>query len=265
MNPPFFQIIFRACDVVNAVNKSPRPFDLDKRTLIKICFKSLYQSLQGLPHDIYILGDKLSDDLLHFFEGYPVTVTNGNYGNDESIRQSLIKAVTYPDDHWIYFCEDDYLHRPETFQYISNFIHNKASIIPPANKKKRFFEKESFDPSAANLYFFPADYPDRYWPQDREPFYIFQSPDCHWRQVANITYTVMLQAGVIKKYRKVFETSATGANDGYLSDMLFRKKHYGNENLCLSPLPGLTSHMHTNTLTPLINWGKLVEKYKKEL
>ncbi|HZH64515.1 MAG TPA: hypothetical protein VEY10_06435 [Flavisolibacter sp.] len=263
MASPFFQVIFRTCDVVNSVHNTPRPFALDKKTLIKICFKSLYDSLQGLPHGILVLGDKLSDEMLSFFSRYPVTLTNGNYGNDESIRQSVEKAVQYPDDYWVYFCEDDYLHRPETFRYISNFIENRETIIPEG--KKRFFDKTNYHISKANLVFHPPDYPDRYWPQDREPFYIFHSQDCHWRQIANITFTFMLQVKVIKKYKKVFDVSSTKANDGYLSKTLFRKKYFGNDNLCLSPLPGLSCHMHEGVLTPLVNWEAIVNKYRGDL
>jgi len=216
-----------------------------------------------MPHQIIVLGDKLSEEMQAFFSEYPVTLQMGDYGNDESIRRSVNIALECPDDHWVYFCEDDYLHRPETFQYISNFIQNKGSIIPEG--KKEWFKKSNYHLSKANLVFHPPDYPDRYAPQDREPFYIFHSEDCHWRQVANVTFTFMLQARVIKNYKKVFQASATGANDGYLSKRLFRKRYHGKDNLCLSPLPGLSCHMHEGVLTPLIDWQAIVNSYLAEL
>ncbi len=258
MNKPFFHIIYRACDVVNAVNKSPRPYNLDKKSLIKICFKSLYDALQYVPHKITILGDKLSNEMIEFFSQYPITVTNGNYGNDESIRQCFKKATDLKDDEWIYFCEDDYLHHPKTFSYISNLIIEKQTVI--SINKKFFFWQNNI--RINDLVIFPSDYPDRYLANDREPFYIFHSSDCHWRQVANITFTILLQAKTVKKNLKIFNKASNKANDGYLSKKLFRKNFFTTKCLCLSPLPGLTSHLHIDTITPLVDWDSTIKKYQ---
>ena len=251
---PYFHIIFRACDVVQAVNKSPRPFNLDKQELIKICFRSLHESVKHVPH---ILGDKLSSKLMDFFSGYDVKLSNGSYGNDESIRQSIKLALTLPDDDWVYLCEDDYLHRPETFSFISRLIAEKETMKVPV--RKRWSSKVTY--INPDLVIFPPDYPDRYLPHDLEQFYIFHSSDCHWRQVANTTFTLMLQVKVIKKYRHVFEKSSIGANDGYLSNTLFAQKEFKDRCLCLSPLAGLSTHMHADTITPLVDWKHLVDLY----
>ena len=80
--PQKYTIIFRACDSVNAVNKNPRPFNLSKSELIKICFLSLIDSLQGIDHRIIVLGDKLSEDMINFFKSYKLDLILGSYGND---------------------------------------------------------------------------------------------------------------------------------------------------------------------------------------
>ena len=67
MNTPHYLIIFRTCDVVQSVHNAPRPFGLDKRELIKMCFLSLYEAVQGYHYTIHILADKLSDELTAFF------------------------------------------------------------------------------------------------------------------------------------------------------------------------------------------------------
>ena len=124
-------IIFRTCDVVNAVNNSPRPFGLDKKNLIKVCFKSLYYSAQAIPHTITVLGDKLSSEMVDFFKDYNVNFSNGSYGNDESIRQCLNIAIGLPENEWVYFCEDDYLHQPDAFRIIANLIAEKETHTTP--------------------------------------------------------------------------------------------------------------------------------------
>ena len=81
MSDPIFHVIFRTCDAVKAL-RGDRPFGLDKRTLIKICFLSLTEALGRYPHTIHILGDKLSPELVAFFASFAgkderITVTNG--------------------------------------------------------------------------------------------------------------------------------------------------------------------------------------------
>jgi hypothetical protein len=246
-------IIFRTCDVVNAVNNAPRPFGLDKKTLIKVCFKSMYHAAKATDNKIIILGDKLSDEMVEFFSHYPVTFSNGNYGNDESIRQTLKIADTLPDDEWIYFCEDDYLHHPDTFKFTANLITQKANILqlPEAG----MFRGNKIN-TVHEIAIFPPDYPDRYLPKYMKRQFIFHTTDCHWRQVEHTTFTLFMQANTVKKYLPVFAKASIGANDSYLSKTLFTDKV-----LCLSPLPGLSTHMHVDTMTPLVDWEKIKDHY----
>jgi hypothetical protein len=257
MKQPVINVIFRACDVVNAVNKQPRPFDLDKFSLIKLCFKSLYHSIQDVTHTITVLGDKLSPDMMAFFSGYNVQLSNGSYGNDASIRATVEKALLFDDDEWVYFCEDDYLHRPETFRFIAGLLINKENIRPRKRKWGLFSSSIYF--SHPGLVVFPSDYPDRYELKDRDQHFIFHTEDCHWRQVANTTFTFLMQVKDIKKYKKILLKASVGANDGYLSKKLFGKNNFIGRSLCVSPIPSLTAHMHINTLPPLIDWRAVAD------
>lgn len=93
MSHPNIHVIFRACNMVTAVNKCPRPYDLYKTTLVKVCFRSLYDALQPVPHTITVLGDNLSPGLMDFFSQYNIALSNNVFGNDESIRQSVKKGA----------------------------------------------------------------------------------------------------------------------------------------------------------------------------
>lgn len=259
MTKPTYHIIFRACDVVNAVNNNPRPFDLDKASLIKVCFRSLYDSVQAVPHKIYVLGDKLSDSMMDFFSGYNVELSNGSYGNDESIRQTIKKALQLPQDDWVYFCEDDYLHRKETFEYINNFILQREQAM---EYKARLHSLASLiDVGSKDLVIHPCDYPDRYLGKYRRQSFIFHSSDCHWRQITDTTFTFLMKGSSVHKYKRILEKSSVGANDRYLSKTLYGKVLIGNRALCVSPMPGLTSHMHRDTMSPIIDWKSIVDTY----
>ncbi|MEI9807507.1 MAG: hypothetical protein WDO16_06250 [Bacteroidota bacterium] len=257
MKQPVINVIFRACDVVSAVNKQPRPFDLDKPSLIKLCFKSLYHSIQEVPHTITVLGDKLSEGMIDFFSGYNVHVSNGNYGNDASIRATIEKAVLFPDDEWIYFCEDDYLHRPETFCFIAELLAKKEDIHP--GKRKWGFLSSVFYFSNPSLVVFPSDYPDRYQVKYRDQHFIFHTENCHWRQVTNTTFTFLMQVKDVKRYKPILLKASVKANDAYLSKKIFGKNNFTGKSLCVSPIPSLTAHMHINTLPPLIDWKSVAE------
>lgn len=263
MNSPVIHVIFRACDLVNAVNKQPRPFNYSKAELIKICFKSLYAAVQCVPHTITVLGDKLSDEMINFFTAYDVTFSNGNYGNDESIRQSLYAALKLENDNdWVYFCEDDYLHRAETFLYIANLIVEQANIYPGKRRLGLLSSVLYFRKPGIAIH--PTDYPDRYWPKDRTQHFIFHTSDCHWRQVANTTFTFLMQVKDIKKHKAKILRASRNANDAYLSKVLYGKNHFIGKLLCVSPLPGLAAHMHINTMPPLVNWKEIADKFSEK-
>lgn len=70
------------------------------------------------------------------------------------------------------------------------------------------------------LVIFPPDYHDHYLSKDRAPSFIFPSPDCHWRQVVNTTFTLLLQVKTLKRHLHIFEKASKGANDTYLSKAL---------------------------------------------
>lgn len=256
----YLNIIFRTCDSIQSLHSVPRPFGLDKKQLIKACFKSLVTALGPIPHSITVLGDKLSADMSSFFLDYRVKMVEGNFGNDLSIKKSIDLACGFPKDEWVYFCEDDYLHRKETFVYIKNFIENWAAIIPPPSLWK-LFRAGNREVARTDVVIFPTDYPDRYQADRRKRSYIFVSSDCHWRQVTSTTFTFMAPASFIKKNRSVFDKASHNADDGLFSRALFGKKRFYNKALCLSPIPSLTAHMHTGVLPALIDWEPITKEY----
>lgn len=266
MNQPVsYTIIFRACDKIVAVNNNPRPFGLSKTDLVKICFLSLYKALNGFPHRIIVLGDSLSDTLISFFSKYPVELHQGTFGNDNSIRKALDIAHSIPDDQWVYLCEDDYLHTPNSFRKITTFIQEAPLLC--RGGFKLYNPSSWIDLLSKDLFVFPADYPDRYVAKFRKHSLLLVSSDSHWRQVSHITFTFLTKSSTLKKYSTLLYRCSKGANDRKLSRKLFGRFAYGwlSPAICFSPLPGLSSHMHRDTMTPLVNWENLVKSYQQEI
>jgi hypothetical protein len=265
-------IIYRACDVVNAVNKDPRPFGFDKTTLVKICFKSLYNSIQGYNYKLIVLGDKLSAELRAFFLRFDVEIIEGDYGNDNSIREAFTIAQKFDENEWVYFCEDDYLHTPDFFKKSITLVKENGSIKPGKIQFKIRLRKQYlnlitiprfFTPPAIVIH--PCDYPDRYTEKGLLKSFIFTTSDSHWRQVPSTTFTFMIKCSDLKKHYKKCMRAAHRANDQYLSAKLYGKTFFFNKLLCLSPVPSLASHMHVSTLSPMMEHNKLVEDIKKEI
>jgi len=255
---PTYHIIFRTCDLVHSLHNTPRPFGLDKRTLIKVCFKSLYDAVKDYPHKITILGDRLSEEMQDFFRQYPVTLLNEELGNDKSLRRQIELALEAPEDDWVYLVEDDYLHQPQTFLWIDDLISNHEKYISTKRLARQLrFIKIRLDNRPLIIH--TPDYPDRYKPKYLRFSLIFLSKYCHWRQVTNTTFTFMMQGKTLHKYKDILLRYSIGADDGYLSRKLFAGLRLGGKALCISPIPGLSTHMHSEVMSPLVDWEKIIK------
>jgi len=257
-----YRVIFRACDVVVAFNRKPRPFGLDKRTLVKLCFASLVEDLQGVPAQIHVIGDRLSDDLLGFFASYGVSVSNQELDNFRSLAEAFRIALSADDDEWIYFCEDDYLHAPGWVSRLDDLLENSREYLEykpkPRWRRLRVDELER-KPLCVHL----PDYPDLYKAKYRRSSFLFRSKHCHWRQVTTTTGSFIARADFLRSKRAALERFAATTNDREMSRALYGDWSFrGGRALCLSPIPGLATHMHEGTMSVGGDWEKLVERYR---
>jgi hypothetical protein len=68
----------------------------------------------------------------------------------------------------------------------------------------------------------------------------------------------MMHGKTVRKYKEILLRSSIGADDGYLSRKLFAGLRFGGKALCVSPIPGLSTHMHSEVMTPLVDWEKVI-------
>tara|TARA_B110000008_G_scaffold262094_1_gene284028 strand:- start:7 stop:825 length:819 start_codon:yes stop_codon:yes gene_type:complete len=262
-----YQIVFRACDKIESVHKDKRPFGLSKFETIKISFYSLYSSLQDFSYQFNIVGDDLSKELQDFFGQFnDVIVDNCMLGSPaKSLQKQIDLALDLPNDDWVYLCEDDYLHLPTTFKYISEFIENKEEYLQTSPKKKNYMNKIIGDLSKIPLIIYTADYPDRYEPPWKRLSFIFLSKYCHWRQISNTTHTILLKSSSIKKFKKHIKKSSIGPSDSILSKKIYGRIFFKNKALCVSPIKGLATHMTEGVMTPQVDWQIICEKNIEEM
>jgi hypothetical protein len=224
-----------------------------------------------LPHTFNIIGDCLSPEMIDFFNKFPdVKILNGTspagsektLGRDWSIYSSLECALQFPEDDWIYFCEDDYLHLPQAFTYIDDFIANKKAIMQYKVTSKDRLPLVVGKLDTKPLVIFPADYPDRYDEKYKRFSLIFLSKYCHWRQIDSTTHTFLTQVKTIKQFLGVIKKSVKPFRDKYLAKKFYGRFFVKKRALCVSPLLGLTTHMHSDVMSPFVNWEEACQHYK---
>lgn len=161
-----------------------------------------------------------------------INVDKINYSSNEmSLAATLDHAMGIPETDYIYFVEDDYLH--------------KSGAI---NALLKGFEFNSL----VTLY----DHPDRYTRTDdvdygRTQVFIDNSNNCYWRTAESTTCTwAVTQDLFIYRVHKL-------ANRYLLKDReLFRALYKENTKL-LSPMSGFSTHCHEPFLSPFVDWSNI--------
>ena len=262
-----YKILFRACDKIESVHNAERPFNLSKQQIIKLSFYSIYKSISGYDFNITIIGDELSKHMLNFFEDFKgVNVLNDKLGSAaKSLQKQINIALETPDNEWVYLCEDDYVHSENAFELITEFITNKKQYLKTSGKKKNFVNRFIGDLSNIPLIIHPPDYPDRYEPQWKRFSFVFLSKYCHWRQITNTTHSILLMSNTVRQFEKYINESAILPSDSQLSEKVYGRLWFKNKALCVSPIPGLSTHMTKGVMTPFADWESVCEKYINEM
>jgi glycosyltransferase involved in cell wall biosynthesis len=256
-----YRVVFRVCEIVEAVNKLPRPWGLDKRRTILLTFNSLLASLERaeLDYEIHVIEDGISDELRALLAPKVQAIhATDERGVPASLAKSYEVALEFADEDWVYFCEDDYLHRAECMLYIDELLRSTTAYLQPYDK--------------GQLYIHPCDYPDRYMRPDRytgtvdDRYLVFCSGHCHWREVPSATYTWLMRVGVLREQRALFDENIAhharfGTGDQYMGETLFKRA----DALCLSPLPSLSTHLHEAVMSPLGDWRAVAAPFDSAL
>jgi hypothetical protein len=229
-------IYFRACEKQETISYVKRFKDTSKTTILKKCWLSLQESVNETDH-IIVIHDDVSEDTLIWLENTAMTDVSfiAVPKHDWSYHQHTVtlvetlraKCIEFPAElHYI--VEDDYLHTPNAIRVMQDTL--------------------ALWPNFAVSY----DYPDRY--TTPVPSYIILGKDRHWRTINSCTMTL---AAIGKRWLDVMpelEKYAPTSNDKVFEEIF-------KQIPCLSPMPGLSSHMTDHHLTPLVDWNNIWESY----
>ena len=215
----------------NSVNKQrPEWFDREK------IFDTLMSTIDNRVN-YTALFDKGSGNIKdHFLSKKKVNIIEINAGSEAKSFLSVLNYVNkqnYNDEDIIYFIEDDYLHRSGWVDILIEGV-------------------EMIGADYYTLY----DHPDKYYLPMYETLQskIIATPLTHWRTTPSTTCTFACKFATLKKY---FDVHIKFCSGQYTKDHdMFTNLWQQGSNL-ISCIPGYSTHVESNMLSPLINWNKI--------
>ncbi len=227
-------------DTLSYVDRWPK--DVDKVTILKKSWASLQKSIT--PEDtILLFEDQCPQELIDWFEKTSNTFNIEIYNVPKHEPLDYIHyfmlldkldelTKSFPDEvHYI--ANDDYI-------YTTTAIKVLASIF--ADGWKGFAV--------------PFDYPDRYsldkqmTPLTSKLCEVFIGSSGHWRTVISCPGITSTLGSTWQQNMVILKQAGQFHSDSYTWQAYAK---FG----CVSPLPGVATHMTPHHLTPVINWEKI--------
>jgi hypothetical protein len=164
-------------------------------------------------------------------------------GNGGSFQFALDLALRYDDSHYVYFIEDDYLHKPEAHKILLEGLDKFDGFI--------------------TLY----DHPDKY--DSRKINHLVQVRDgnagevtslyltnsCHWKITNSTTMTFAARVGNIRKVQHILRRHAVDRPTDFQMWLDIKKETDMN---VYSSVPGYVTHCEDPWITPLTDWSKIL-------
>jgi hypothetical protein len=222
-------IYFRACEKQQTISNVKRFSNMPKTELLKKCWLSLQASIT-VEDRLFIIHDSVSDNTMDWLLSTAATdvelIEVEEHSWDYHLHTVTLfdilekKSIEFPAElHYI--VEDDYLHTPNAIRVMQNTLAKW--------------------PNFAVSY----DYPDRYIKPS--PCHVIIGSDRHWRTIDSCTMTIVAMGYRWLDVMPELKKAAATSNDK-IFDEIFRQIP------CISPMPGLSSHMTDYHLTPLVDW-----------
>ena len=151
---------------------------------------------------------------------------------------ALDKALTFDDNEIVYFCENDYLHKPGSQKIIEEGLNEiGADFVSCYDHPDKYID-------GANPYVQGGGEMTR----------VMLSTSTHWKVTNSTTMTFAAKVKTLRKTENVLREYTQGS---YPRDFDMFVSLYNSAHYLITPIPGYSTHGETAWLAPLINWSKI--------
>jgi hypothetical protein len=222
------KIIYRISDA--GYNKVKPPY-INNENCLKNAIKVFDKA------DWLIIADGYSGDLTP----YNKEVQNVKVGHGAgTFNLALDHALTLDDKEVVYFIENDYLHKPESYNVLLEGIELGADYVALYDHPDKYINAE--------------DGGNPYIEGRGEVTKVYVTNSCHWKLTNSTTMTF---AATVKTLRRDESILRSFTNTKHPHDfqmfLALRDKGYS----LITPLPGYATHGETAWLSPLTNWNDI--------
>jgi hypothetical protein len=264
--------------VYPGISKSPAYFQTEKLKLAEMCLRSFRGAIGGLRVKIWVLLDGCPVEYERVFrraldacELEFVSLSGAGNAATFSLQVDILSKQN--DAELVYFAEDDYFYFPYALEKLVSFIRHHGDV------------------DFVSAY----DHPDSYTTSSSlERHEVRPFGDRYWRTASSTCLTFLSSRRNLVRTQALFRTYCRGNMD-YPIWLALTQKHellnarvhwpnwfrmktwlatlrWGYRELLIGkkyrlwvPIPTLATHMESSCLSPLIEWGKVFDKFENEV
>jgi hypothetical protein len=232
-------IFQRHCNFSTQSANKPRPDWFDREKIFDHFMLTLFDDKYKGRVEYTAFHDSGNGDVDdHFLSRKDVNIISKHGGNDAQSFLNLlnyVKEQNFDSNDIIYFVEDDYLHQ-----------YGWVDIL-----------QEGFDMIGADYYTL-YDHPDKYY----LPMYqdlqskVIATKNIHWRTTPSTTNTYACKYSTLMKHFDIHVKYCDLVEKWTKDHVKFTELWQRGSNL-MSCVPGYSTHVEGNMLSPIIDWEKV--------
>jgi hypothetical protein len=183
----------------------------------------------------------------HFVNKYNANIVKADGGTDcKSFTKLLdhVKELDIPDDDIIYFVEDDYLHRTGSLDIL-----------------REIFTSSNID--YVSLYDHADKYVHGYFNMYAPGFIsqLYCTKNSHWRSTPSTTNSYAMKFSTLKRDIDIHYKFADFDKFGNIQDHSKFCELWNKGKSLVTPVPGYSTHVENQLMSPTIDWVKINEQY----
>lgn len=198
---------------------------------------------------LIIFADNCRPETMEKLYAYNVDVRSSNIGSSAQSWKMVAQYALnhFSDSDYLYFLEDDYLHKPGAKQILLEGLQIGDYVTLYDHPDKYIDKAKGGNPLVSN---------------GGEATRVMLTNSCHWKQTNSTTMTFATQLATLRADWDIWDkyTRGTHPHDNMIFYHLqglkkLKFKLFGKRRILINPLPGYSTHVETQWLSPLTHWA----------